>query len=67
MQDFEFCMDIVRAFFGVIFGILLGTVILFNGFWGGVIFYIEAVFSAGWFVHLLFKLKKRKDGADGGN
>lgn len=67
MQDFDFCMDIVKAVFGVIFGILLGTVILFNGFWGGAIFYAEAVFSAVWFIHLLFKLKKHKDGADSEN
>jgi hypothetical protein len=67
MQKFEFYMDIVKAVFGVIFGILLGTVILTNGFWGGAIFYAEAVFSAVWFVRLLFDLKKHKDGADGEN
>lgn len=67
MYDFEFYMDIVKAFFGVIFGILLGTVILFIGFWGGAIFYAEAVFSAVWFIHLLVEYKKHKDGAGGEN
>ena len=67
MQDFDFYMDIVKAVFGVIFGILLGTVILINGFWGGAIFYAEAVFSAVWFIHLLFEYKKRKDGEGGEN
>ena len=65
MEEFDLAMDVCRAFFGMLFGILLGTVILLEGFWGGAIWYIEALFSAVWLVVSTLKLKsKTKESED---
>jgi hypothetical protein len=57
MEEFDLLMDVCRAFFGLLFGLLLGTVILFEGFWGGAIFYVVAVYSAVWLIVSILKLK----------
>ena len=61
MKDLKQLENLIRGFFGMIFGILLGTVILSEGFWGGAIFYLVAIISAIMFVVSMLNLKGNKN------
>lgn len=56
----ELFESVTRAFFGLLFGLLIGTTILLQGELIGIVFYPAAIFSAVWLSVLLKKLKKKE-------
>ena len=52
MEELE---NLIRGFFGTLFGILIGTVIVSQGEMIGIVFYVIALFSAIMLIHSLIK------------
>ena len=61
MKELEFYMDVIKAFFGMLFSILIGTTTVLQGELIGIVFSIPALYSAIWLGILLFKLKGEKN------
>lgn len=55
----EAAVSIIKSFFGMLFGILLGTTIVLQGELIGIVFYAVAFFSAVVLCVLLVDLKKK--------
>ena len=55
MEELE---NLIRGFFGTLFGILIGSVILSQGELIGLVFYGIALFSTIMFIHSLIKFIK---------
>ena len=58
----ELVESVTKAFFGLLFGLLIGTTILLQGELIGIVFYPSAIVSAVWLCVLLKKIKKKEPG-----